>query len=128
MKVGSNQSLAIVLTGVNSGCTFTVSKVIITNSGLFSDGTAQGFIEYSAITNIPFVRETFQISGTDSVRFVHWGDWRLSDSTEMGDAVISDLEEAERVERELKENAAATQKAKKQQQIIKDTLLNTLTG
>ena len=36
-----------------------------------------------------------------------------------------DLEEAERVERELKENAAATQKAKKQQQIIKDTLVNT---
>jgi len=82
-----------VLTGVNSGCTFTVSQVIITNDGLFSDGTAQGFIEYSAITDIPFVRETFRISGTDSVRFVHWGDWRLSDSTEMGDAVISDLED-----------------------------------
>ncbi len=61
------------------------------------------------------------VAGSISVR-------RLGVETFDVHAFNPDLEEAERVERELKENAAATQKAKKQQQIIKDTLLNTLTG
>lgn len=84
----------LVLTGPQSGATMTVTRVIVTNGGDFGPGTAQGIIEFSNPTGgNPFPRETLQSGGVDVVRFIRYGDWRLSDADEMGDAVVADLED-----------------------------------
>lgn len=82
-----------VLVGSLSGCTLTVTNVIITNGGLWADGTAQGFIEYENLTGLPIDSETLTIqsSGDDSCRFIRWGDYKLDSQTEMGDSYISNL-------------------------------------
>lgn len=85
-----------ILTGLTSGCTLTVTNVIITNNGLWADGTAQGFIEYENLSGQPIDSETLQVPGTggtltDSCRFIRWGDYRLDSQVEMGDGYISNL-------------------------------------
>jgi len=87
--------VASVIEGDVTGATFTVTSVIILNGGLFSDGTAQGFIEFTNPTGAPMIRENLRIQGTNTYvgRFVKWGDYRLTDQDEMGVSYISDLED-----------------------------------
>lgn len=79
------------LTGATSGCTLTVTDVIIVNNGLWADGTAQGFIEYENLTGLPIDSETLTVGGANSCRFIRWGDYKLDSQTEMGDGYISNL-------------------------------------
>lgn len=85
-----------VLVGATSGCTLTVTDVIIVNNGLWADGTAQGFIEYESLSGLPVDSETLQVQATggtyeDSCRFIRWGDYKLDSQTEMGDNYVSNL-------------------------------------
>lgn len=85
-----------VLTGATSGCTLTVTDVIVVNNGLWADGTAQGFIEYENLTGLPVDSETLTVEGTggvqeDSCRFLRWGDYKLDSQTEMGESYVSNL-------------------------------------
>src|SRR6478609_5639044 len=84
------------LVGSISGCTLTVTNVIIVNNGIWADGTAQGFIEYENLSGLPIDSETLTVQATggsyvDSCRFIRWGDYRLDSQTEMGDGYISNL-------------------------------------
>lgn len=94
--VGLSQCFAgDTLVGLYSGCTFLVTNVIIVNNGLWADGSAQGFVEFTTLTGSPFDSEPLKIkaTGLTSCRFIKWGDYRLDNQTEMGTAYVQNLQD-----------------------------------
>lgn len=88
-------SVGDILVGDNSGTTLTVSTVYILNGGTFTDGSAQGLIDFTNITGTPFVREIFtnQTTGDKACRWIRWGDYQLMNQDEMGNAYVDNLED-----------------------------------
>lgn len=82
-----------VLVGQSSGCTCTVTAIIIVNGGIWADGTAQGMIEFEEMEGQPLDSETFEVesSGAAACRFIRWGDYKLDSQTEMGTGYIDNL-------------------------------------
>lgn len=83
------------LVGLYSGATFAVTNVYIVNNGLWADGTAQGFVEFTGLTGVPKDSEPLKIqsTGTTSCRFLQWGDYRLDNQTEMGTGYVANLQD-----------------------------------
>ena len=83
------------LVGQYSGATMLVTNVIIINGGEWSDGTAQGQIEFVNCSGIPTPSEPLliQASQLPACRFIRWGDYRLDDPDEMGVQCVTNLQD-----------------------------------